>query len=119
MSAKAEARARRKEELLLLARIERIELAEHLRELRRLKKPINFAMIGASILRTWRSPAWISTVAALLASRGTGGGGASRLLRLLRYAGYAYAAWRTYGLLRHYVAGASGHAPGVAPGAAD
>ena len=116
MSAKAEARARRKEELLLLARIERIELAEHLRELRRLKKPVNFAMIGASILRTWRSPAWISTAAALLASRGTGGGRASRLLR---YAGYAYAAWRTYGLLRHYVAGASGHEPGVAPGAAD
>ena len=112
MSAKAEARARRKEELLLLARIERIELADHVRELRRLKRPVNFAMIGANILRTWRSPAWISTAAALLAARGAGGG---RLLRLLRYAGYAYAAWRTYGLIRHYVAEASQRRPGVAP----
>ena len=116
MSAKAEVRARRKEELLLLARIERIELAEHVRELRRLKKPVNFAMIGANILRTWRSPAWLSTAAALLAARGTGSG---RALRLLRYAGYAYAAWRTYGLIRHYVASASRNAPGVAPEAAD
>lgn len=112
MFAKAEARARRKEELLLLARIERIELAEHVRELRRLKKPVNFAMIGANILRTWRSPAWVSTATALLAARGAGGG---RAMRLLRYAGYAYAAWRTYGLLRQYVADASQHPPGVAP----
>ena len=101
MSAKTEARARRKEELLLLARIERIELTDHLRELRRLRKPANFAMIGARIFQTWRNPAWVAPIAAFLASRGLHNG---RLMRALRYAGFAFAAWRTVQLFRHYAA---------------
>ena len=99
MSAKTEALARRKDELRLLARIERIELAGHLQEIRRLRKPANFALIGAQIFRAWRSPGWLSAAAALLVARGAGG---MRLLRLLRYAGYAYAAWRTYRLFQEY-----------------
>ncbi len=103
MSVKTEARARRKEELLLLARIERIELADHLRELRRLRKPANFAMIGARIFQAWRSPAWVAPVAAFLASRGLDNG---RLMRALRYAGFAFAAWRSVQLFRDYAASA-------------
>ena len=99
MSVKTEARTRRKEELLLLARIERIELADHLRELRRLRKPANFAMIGARIFQAWRSPAWVAPAAAFLASRGLDSG---RLMRALRYAGFAFAAWRTVQLFRQY-----------------
>ena len=107
MSARAEARARRKEELLLVGRIERIELGLHVRELRRLKKPLDFAAIGARVFQEWRRPAWITTAAAaLLAARGISGG---RLLKALRYAGYAYAAWRTYRLVRQYAG--SRHAP--------
>ena len=100
MSAKTEQRARRKEELLLLAKIERIELTQTMRDLRRLKRPLNFAMIGARIISTWRNPAWVSTAATLLAARGMDSG---RIMRGLRYAGYAYAAWRTYQLFRAYV----------------
>jgi len=99
VSAKTEARARRKEELLLLARIERLELSDHLRELKRLRKPANFALIGARIIQAWRSPAWVAPVAAFLASRGLESG---RLMRALRYAGFAFAAWRTVLLFRHY-----------------
>ena len=101
MSAPTEARARRKGELLLLARIERIELSLHMREFQRLKRPAGFAVIGARIFQAWRSPAWATTVAALLAARGLAGG---RMFRALRYAGYAFAAWRTYRLFQQYVA---------------
>ncbi len=103
MSAKAEALQRRKEELRLMARIERLELAQHVREVRRLKRPANFALIGARILQAWRNPAWVTTAATLLAARGVDGG---RLLRALRYAGYAFAAWRTYRLFRDYAGSA-------------
>lgn len=99
MNDKTDSLARRKEELRLLARIERIELAAHVHEIRRLRKPANFALVGAKILGVWRNPAWISTAAALLAARGVG---SSRLMRALRYAGYAYAAWRTYRLFKEY-----------------
>lgn len=99
MSAASEARARRKEELRLLARIERMELASHLADLKRLRKPANFALIGARIFKAWRNPAWMSTAAALLASRGLGN---DRVMRGLRYAGIAFAAWRTWRLVRDY-----------------
>lgn len=105
MSVKTEARARRKEELLLLARLERLELSDHLRELQRLRKPANFAIIGARIFQAWRSPAWVAPVAAFLASRGLDSG---RLMRALRYAGFAFAAWRTVQLFRHYAGSAKG-----------
>lgn len=95
--------ARRKEELRLLARIERTELALHVRELRRLRKPANFVMIGARMLKAWRSPAWMPTLGALLAARGLQG---DRMLRGLRYAGYAFAAWRTWRLVQQYIASA-------------
>ena len=104
MSAKSDQRARRKEELVLLAKIERIELTQTVRDLRRMKRPLNFAMIGARIISTWRNPAWVSTVATLLAARGLDSG---RIMRGLRYAGYAYAAWRTYHLFRTYVGDAA------------
>lgn len=104
MSAKSDQRARRKEELVLLAKIERIELTQTVRDLRRMKRPLNFAMIGARIISTWRNPAWVSTVATLLAARGLDSG---RIMRGLRYAGYAYAAWRTYQLFRTYVGDAA------------
>ena len=104
MSAKSDQRARRKEELVLLAKIERIELTQTVRDLRRMKRPLNFAMIGARIISTWRNPAWVSTVATLLAARGLDSG---RIMRGLRYAGYAYAAWRTYQLFRSYVGDAA------------
>lgn len=100
MSAKTERLAQRKEELRLHARIERMELTEYARELRRLRKPANFALIGGRIFKAWRSRTWISGAAALLAARGMDGG---RVLRALRYAGYAYAAWQTYRLFRQYV----------------
>ncbi len=100
MSAKTERLAQRKEELRLHARIERMELTEHVRELRRLRKPANFALIGGRIFKAWRSQTWITGAAALLAARGMDGG---RVLRALRYAGYAYAAWQTYRLFRQYV----------------
>jgi len=100
VSAKTDQRARRKEELLLLAKIERIELTQTMRDLRRLKRPLNFAVIGARIIGTWRNPAWVSTAATLLAARGMDSG---RIIRGLRYAGYAYAAWRTYQLFRAYI----------------
>ena len=99
MSAKADARARRKQELLLLARIERLDLSDHLRELLPLRKPANFAVIGARILQAWRSPGWVPPLATFLASRGLANG---RLMRALRYAGFAFAAWRTFRLFRHY-----------------
>ena len=105
MSAKTEARARRKQELLLLVRIERIELSDHQRQLKRLRKPANFALIGARIIQAWRSPAWVAPVAAFLASRGLDSG---RLMRALRYAGFAFAAWRTVQLFRHYAASSQG-----------
>ncbi len=105
MSAKTEARARRKVEVLLLVRIERIEFSDHLRELRRLRKPANFAMIGARIFQAWRSPGWVPPVAAFLASRGLESG---RLMRVLRYAGFAFAAWRTVQLFRHYAGSSRG-----------
>ena len=111
MSARAEARARRKEELLLLGRIERIELGLHVRELRRLKKPLDFAAIGARVFHEWRRPAWVTTAVALLAARGISGG---RWLKALRYAGYGYAAWRTYRLVRQY----AGSRPAPTVGAA-
>lgn len=99
MSARTEALARRKEELRLLARIERTEFAMHARELRRLRKPASFAMVGARMLRAWRHPAWVTTVGALLAARGID---SERVLRGLRYAGYVFAAWRTWRMLREY-----------------
>jgi hypothetical protein len=105
--ARTDARARRKEELRLLARIERMEVAQMVRDVRRLKKPINFAMVGARIFQAWRNPAWVSTAATLLAARGID---STRTLRALRYAGYAFAAWRTWRLFRQYV-------PGARPGA--
>lgn len=109
MSARTEALARRKEELRLLARIERIEFTENVRELRRLRRPVNFAVIGARILSAWRNPAWVSTAATLLAARGLDSG---RIMRALRYAGYGFAAWRTYRLFRDYIdSGAGRDAP--------
>ena len=81
MSAKTDQRARRKEELLLLAKIERIELTQTMRDLRRLKRPLNFAMIGARIISTWRNPAWVSTAATLPAARGMDSG---RIMRGLQ-----------------------------------
>ena len=104
MPGKTEALARRKEELRLLARIERMEVAQMVRDVRRLKKPVNFAMIGARIFQAWRNPAWVSTAATLLAARGID---SDRAMRLLRYAGYAFAAWRTWRLFRQYVPGAA------------
>lgn len=100
MSAKTERLAQRKEELRLHARIERMDLTEHMREFRRLRKPANFALIGGRIFKAWRSQTWMTGAAALLAARGMDGG---RALRALRYAGYAYAAWQTYRLFRQYV----------------
>jgi hypothetical protein len=105
VSAKTDQLARRKEELVLLARIERIEFTQNMRELRRLKRPLNFAVIGARLLGAWRNPAWVSAAATLLAARGLDSG---RIMRALRYAGYAYAAWRTYRLFRDYVGDQSG-----------
>lgn len=100
MPARTDALARRKEELRLLARIERTELAAHVHDLKRLKKPANFAMIGARMWKAWRNPAWMPAIGALLAARGVDG---DRVLRGLRYAGYAFAVWRTWRLLREYV----------------
>ncbi len=100
MPARTDAIARRKEELRLLARIERTELAMHVHELKRLKKPANFAMIGARMWKAWRNPAWMPAIGALLAARGVD---SDRVLRGLRYAGYAFAAWRTWRLVREYI----------------
>lgn len=105
MPARTEALARRKEELRLKARIQRVELALHVRELRRLRKPAHFALIGARVLRAWRSPAWVSGIAALMSTRGIDSG---RVIRALRYAGFAFAAWRTYSLIRQYVGSRAG-----------
>lgn len=103
MPGSPDALARRKEELRLLARIERTELAVHIHELKRLKKPANFAMIGARMWQAWRNPAWMPAIGALLAARGMEG---DRIMRGLRYAGYAFAAWRTWRLLRQYLGAA-------------
>jgi hypothetical protein len=100
--ARTDALSRRKEELRLLARIERMEVAQMVRDVRRLKKPVNFAMAGARIFQAWRNPAWVSTAATLLAARGID---SARAMRFLRYAGYAFAAWRTWRLFREYVSG--------------
>ena len=105
MSAKTEQRARRKEELVLLAKIERIEFTQTIRDLRRLKRPFNFAVIGTRIISAWRNPAWVSTATALLAARGKDSG---RIMRGLRYAGYAFAAWRPYQLFRAYIGDRAG-----------
>ncbi len=99
MSDKTESLARRKEELRLLARIERIELVSFVHDVKRLRKPANFMLIGMKLLKAWRNPAWVSTAAALISARGIG---SSRLMRGLRYAGYAFAAWRTYQLFKDY-----------------
>lgn len=101
MPDRTDARQRRKEELRLLARIERAEMAMHLRELRRLKQPLHFATIGARIFRAWRNPGWLGAAGTLLAARGATGSKASQLLR---YAFFGFAAWRTWRLLRDYTA---------------
>lgn len=100
MSARIDALARRKEDLRLRSRLERLELQGHVLELRRLRKPANFVAIGARIFGAWRSPAWLASAAALLVARG----GNARLLRALRYAGYAWALWRSWQLVREYAA---------------
>lgn len=99
MPDRTDALARRKEELRLLARIERAEVAMHVRELRRLKQPAHLATIGARIFRAWRHPGWLGAAATLLAARGATG---SRVLAGLRYAFFGFAAWRTWRLLRDY-----------------
>ena len=101
MPAKADALARRKEELRILARIERMELVAHATTLRRLRKPANFALIGARVINAWRGNRWLSGAAALLAARGITN---PRVSRALRYAVYALAAWQTYRLFRQYAA---------------
>jgi hypothetical protein len=103
-----DSRERRKEELRLLARIERAELALHLREFRRLERPANFALIGARIFRAWRSPAWLGSAVALLAARGKAGNVA---MRAVRYAFLGFAAWRTWRLLREYAGKRRPHVP--------
>ncbi|MFN0160477.1 MAG: hypothetical protein ACKVQQ_04555 [Burkholderiales bacterium] len=99
MPDRTDALSRRKEELRLLARIERAELAMHLREVRRLKQPAHFASVGARILSAWRNPGWLGAAATLLAARGATG---SKFLMVLRYAFFGFAAWRTWRLLREY-----------------
>ncbi len=101
MPAKADALARRKEDLRMLARIERMDLVAHASTLRRLRKPVNLALIGARIINAWRGNRWLSGAAALLAARGFAN---PRVSRALRYAGYALAAWQTYRLFRQYAA---------------
>ena len=99
MPAKADALAQRKEELRILARIERMDLVAHAGTLRRLRKPANFALIGARVINAWLGNRWLSGAAALLAARGFAN---PRVSRALRYAGYALAAWQTYRLFRQY-----------------
>ncbi|MBL8382264.1 MAG: hypothetical protein JNM90_04275 [Burkholderiales bacterium] len=99
MPARTDVLSQRKEALRLRASLERLELQAQLQELRRLRKPANFAVLGARILAAWRAPAWLTTAGALLLARGRGGG---RILRALRYAAYGMAAWRTWQMLRDY-----------------
>lgn len=78
----------RKEALVLRAELERMDLAQHVAQLRR---PSELTYKGLQWLSLLRVP-----VAAAVAARFGGGGEASLLNRLARYTGIAVAGWKFY-----------------------
>lgn len=91
MSRRLELLQLRKEALALRAELERIDLAQHLADLRR---PSEVVYKGLKLVSLLRMP-----LAALLASRlgkGSDGKTGGAFAHLARYAGYALAGWRLY-----------------------
>ena len=78
----------RKEALVLRAELERMDLAQHVTQLRR---PSELSYKGLQWLSLLRVP-----VAAAVAARFGAGGQGSLLGRLARYAGIAVACWKFY-----------------------
>lgn len=78
----------RKEALVLRAELERIDLAQHVTQLRR---PSELSYKGLQCLSLLRLP-----VAAAIAARFGGGGQVSLLGTLARYTGIAVACWKFY-----------------------
>jgi hypothetical protein len=100
MSARLDQLALRKEALTLRAQIERMDLAEHLSNLRR---PAEVSYQGLKLVSLLRSPL-VGLIAASLGKRFGGGSAAeSPLKSALRYFGYALAGWRAVRVLRDIV----------------
>ena len=78
----------RKEALVLRAELERMDLAQHVTQLRR---PSELSYKGLQWLSLLRVP-----LAAAVAARFGAGGQGSLLSRLARYAGIAVACWKFY-----------------------
>ena len=78
----------RKEALVLRAELERMDLAQHVAQLRR---PSALTYKGLQWLSLLRVP-----VAAAVAARFGGGGQGSQLSRLVRYTGIVVACWKFY-----------------------
>ena len=100
MSARLDQLALRKEALSLRAEIERIDLAQHLVNLRR---PAEVSYQGLKLASLLRSPL-AGLLAASLGKRfGSGAASESPLKSALRYFGYALAGWRAVRVLRDII----------------
>jgi hypothetical protein len=82
--------ALRKELLQQRAAIEREELSLHVGAMR---KPVSLLSTGQGIMKVWRGNTWVSTLAGLVVSRTVIG---KHFSRAFRFAGYGYAAFKTY-----------------------
>jgi hypothetical protein len=82
--------ALRKELLQQRAAIERAELGLHVNAM---KKPVSLLSTGQGIIKVWRGNTWVSSLLGLVVSRTVIGG---RFARAFKFAGYGYAAFKTY-----------------------
>ena len=100
MNARLDQLALRKEALILRAEIERMDLTQHLHNLRR---PAEVSYQGLRLVSLLRSPL-VGLLAASLGKR-FGGGSAveSPLKTALRYVGYTLAGWRAMRVLRDII----------------
>ena len=96
MNARLDRLALRRQLLTQRAEIERIDLTQHLGNLRR---PAEVSYQGLKLVSLLRSP--LTGLLAVGLSRRLGGGSAESPLKTgLRYAGYAVAAWRALRVVR-------------------
>ena len=82
--------AQRKQLLQTRATLERIELTQHVSNL---KPTVSLLSTGNAVMQQWRGKSMVGTVLGLLVTRTALG---ARFGTALRWAGYGYAAWKTW-----------------------
>ena len=82
--------AQRKQLLQTRATLERIELKQHVSNL---KPTVSLLSTGNAVMQQWRGKSMVGTILGLLVTRTALG---ARFGTALRWVGYSYAAWKTW-----------------------